>query len=180
MFWHPDVLLHDTGEGVFEAAQSPLIASPEPHPESAGRILNMKAMLERGPLAGALEWAPVRLHAEAELEMVHPPEYLDDVRSSAEAGGRRYTRHDGPRAPVVDRPGGCGQRRNGGRLGSNGAVLNPDLYARAPAGSPRPTGVCRWLLLPQQRRLAAETALRAGAERVAIVDFDVHPALGPY
>lgn len=33
VFWHPDVLRHDTGSGVFEAASSPLLEVPELHPE---------------------------------------------------------------------------------------------------------------------------------------------------
>ena len=91
VFWHPDVLLHDTGEGVFEAPASSLISASELHPESAPRILNMKSILERGPLASALEWAPVPLHGEEELELVHTAAYLDELHHSAAAGGRRFT-----------------------------------------------------------------------------------------
>ncbi len=178
MFWHPDVLLHDTGEGVFEAAQSPLIASPEPHPESAGRILNMKAMLERGPLAGALEWAPVRLHAEAELEMVHTPEYLDDLRSSAAAGGRRYTATTvlGPRSwPALVAAASAAM----GAASAAVAQSSTPTYAlvRPPGHHAQPACADGYCFL-NNAALAAETALRAGAERVAIVDFDVHHGNG--
>lgn len=59
MFWHPDVPWHDTGEGVFEAAPSPLLAAAETHPESAGRILNMRAAtLRPGTPAYALVRPP--------------------------------------------------------------------------------------------------------------------------
>src|SRR5947209_18799117 len=87
VLWHPDVLLHDTGEGVFEAAPSPLMASGELHPESAPRILNMKAILERGPLAGQLDWPTVPLCSSDALELVHVPEYVDEVRRTAVGGG---------------------------------------------------------------------------------------------
>ncbi len=178
VFWHPDVLLHDTGEGVFEAAQSPLIASPEPHPESAGRILNMKAMLERGPLAGALEWAPVRLHPEAELQMVHTPEYLDDVRSSAAAGGRRYTATTvlGPRSwPALVAAASAAMEAASAAMARSStpayALVRPPGHHAQPA---RADGYC----FLNNAALAAETALRSGAERVAIVDIDVHHGNG--
>ena len=50
VFWHPAVLEHDTGEGVFEAPPSALLAEQVRHPESAPRLANMKSLLERGPV----------------------------------------------------------------------------------------------------------------------------------
>jgi acetoin utilization deacetylase AcuC-like enzyme len=178
VYWHPDVLLHDTGEGVFEACPSPLIAAAETHPESAGRILNMKSILERGPLASALEWAPVPLHGEDELELVHTPAYLDEVRRSAAAGGRRFT------ATTV-----LGSQSWPALLAAASAAMEAARAASARPGVPayalvRPPGhhaqpgCADGYCFLNNAALAAETALRGGAERVAIVDIDVHHGNG--
>ena len=178
VFWHPDVLLHDTGEGVFEAPPSPLIAAAEPHPESATRILNMKSMLERGPLASALEWLPVPLHGEDELELVHTPAYLDEVRGSAAAGGRRYS------STTV-----LGAQSWAALLAAASAAMEAARAASARPGTPayalvRPPGhhaqpACAdGYCFLNNVALAAETVLRGRAERVAIVDIDVHHGNG--
>ena len=178
VFWHPDVLLHDTGEGVFEAPPSSLIGSSEAHPESAPRILNMKSILDRGPLASALEWAPVPLHGEDELELVHTAAYLDDVRRSAAAGGRRFTATTvlGPRSwPALVAAASAAMEA------ARAASVQPGVPAyalvRPPGHHAQPERADGYCFL-NNAALAAETALRAGAERVAIVDIDVHHGNG--
>lgn len=84
--WHDDVLLHDTGSGLFEQPAWPLLAEPEPHPENAVRLLNMKAVLERGPLAQHVRWR--RRHAgEDDLALVHDPAYARSIRELSARGG---------------------------------------------------------------------------------------------
>ena len=51
VFWHPAVLDHDTGRGIFEGGPSHLLEVPELHPENAERVRNMVSVLQRGPLA---------------------------------------------------------------------------------------------------------------------------------
>ena len=178
VFWHPDVLLHDTGEGVFEASPSPLIAAPETHPESAARILNMKSILERGPLASVLEWAPVPLHGEDELERVHTPAYLEEVRRSGAAGGRRYT------ATTVLGPGSwpallaaASAAMEAARAASARPGVPAYALVRPPGHHAQPECADGYCFL-NNAALAAETALRGGAERVAIIDIDVHHGNG--
>lgn len=77
VFWHEDVLLHDTGRGVFERAASPLLAEQEPHPENALRLRNMKAILERGPLREHVRWRAGRRAEPGELELVHEAAYVE-------------------------------------------------------------------------------------------------------
>ena len=50
VYWHDDCMLHDGGDSVLEDEPSPYIAIPEPHVETAMRVLNIKSMLETGPL----------------------------------------------------------------------------------------------------------------------------------
>src|SRR5437899_11956761 len=92
VFWHPDVLLHDTGSGVFEAGPSPLQAVPERHPENAGRVENMKAILERGPIADRVRWREGRHATVEELETVHDAGYVARIRALSEEGGHRIAR----------------------------------------------------------------------------------------
>jgi acetoin utilization deacetylase AcuC-like enzyme len=178
VFWHPDVLLHDTGEGVFEAPPSPLVTAAETHPESAPRILNMKSILERGPLASALGWAPVALHGEDELELVHTPAYLDELRRSAAAGGRRFTattvlgRQSWPALLAA---------ASAAMEAARAASARPGLPAYAlvrPPGHHAQPGCADGYCFLNNAALAAETALRGGAERVAIIDIDVHHGNG--
>ncbi len=178
VFWHPDVLSHTTGAGVFEAAASPLMAGDEPHPESAARVLNMKAILERGPLAAGLKWASVPTHADEELEMVHSRSYLDDLRRAAADGGRRFTSTTvlGPRSwPALVAAASASMEAAQAALARPGipayALVRPPGHHAQPACA---DGYC----FLNNGALAAETALRQGAERVAIIDFDVHHGNG--
>jgi acetoin utilization deacetylase AcuC-like enzyme len=178
VFWHEDVLLHETGAGVFEAAPSPLMVADERHPESAPRILNMKAILERGPLAGAVSWAPVPLHPAAELELVHDPAYLVEVQASADGGGRRYTSTTilGPRswAALI-------AAASAAMEASQAAMAHPGVPAYAlvrPPGHHAQPRCADGYCFVNHTALAAETARRGGARRVAIVDFDVHHGNG--
>ncbi len=84
---HEDCLAHDTGEGLFEAGPHPLIADPEPHPESPRRLRNVRSALERGPLADALEWRAARPAGRSALERVHSAAHVDRVEGLAELDG---------------------------------------------------------------------------------------------
>jgi acetoin utilization deacetylase AcuC-like enzyme len=178
VFWHPDVLRHDTGRGVFEAAPSPLLAVSERHPESAPRIENMKSILERGPLASHLTWSPVRLCAEAELELVHTPEYVSAIRQTAADGGRRFSATtvlaaDSWPALIAAASAAMEATRAALRDGAAPAyaLVRPPGHHAQPAQA---DGYCFF----NNAALGAEVALGAGAERVAIVDFDVHHGNG--
>src|SRR5436305_9593396 len=92
VFWHPDVLLHDTGSGVFETGPSPLQAVPERHPENAGRVENMKAILERGPLAERIRWREGRHASAEELALAHDPAYIQEIRRLSAEGGHLVSR----------------------------------------------------------------------------------------
>ena len=76
VFWHDDAIRHETGSGVFEHPPSPLLVEPELHPENAGRVRNMKAILERGPLADWVRWREGRHARPEEVALVHDPAYV--------------------------------------------------------------------------------------------------------
>ncbi|HXF97646.1 MAG TPA: hypothetical protein VNJ46_03420 [Gaiellaceae bacterium] len=177
VYWHPAVLEHDTGSGLFEAPPSSLLAVPEPHPENADRVRNMRSVLERGPIAPSLRWLDGRLAEVEELEAVHPRAYVEEIRRACEQG-RRLT------ATTVASPGSWAAllAAAGTALAAAEAVLSGAArvaYAlvRPPghhAGPARADGYCFF----NQCALVAERALASGLARVAVVDWDVHHGNG--
>src|SRR4051812_36202521 len=87
VFWHDDALAHDTGSGVFEHVPSPLIEVSELHPENDVRIRNIRSCLREGPISERLTWVDGRHATVDELEMLHDPAYIEQVREYCEAGG---------------------------------------------------------------------------------------------
>ena len=77
--------------------ETPLVEVPELHPENAERIRNVRAVLHNGPISGRLEWHPGRHALREELEMLHPPAYVDSIQSFCAAGGGYLTQS----TPVV-------------------------------------------------------------------------------
>ncbi|WP_405801187.1 hypothetical protein [Streptomyces sp. NBC_01506] len=181
VFWDERVLDHDTGSGFWEAAPSELLAEQELHPESAPRIRNMRAVLERGPVAGHVVWHPGRLATEAELTTVHTRSYVDDVRALCERGGS--ARHwltstttvtPGSWEPLLAAAGTC--------LAAVDAVLDGSCemaYAlvRPPGHHAQPEQADGYCVFGHAA-LAAQRARDRGVERVAVIDWDVHHGNG--
>jgi acetoin utilization deacetylase AcuC-like enzyme len=178
VFWHDDVLAHDTGSGVFEHPPSPLMAEEELHPENAVRLRNMKAILERGPLADHIRWRGGR-HAERhELELLHHGPYIDSVRECCEAGGGLLTSS----TPVSPGSWPAALAAAGSTLAAAEAVLDGETTAafalvRPPGHHAQPAQADGYCLF-NNVALAAELARRRGVDRVAVLDWDVHHGNG--
>ena len=178
VYWHDDVLVHDTGAGIFEQPPSPLIEVAELHPENAERIRNIRATLRNGPIAERLEWYTGRHARRDELEMLHLPEYIDSVREFCAAGGGYLTQS----TPVVARSWDAALAAAGTGLDATAAVLDGDCdlaYAlvRPPGHHAQPDRADGYCLF-SNAALAAELARRRGVERVAVLDWDVHHGNG--
>jgi acetoin utilization deacetylase AcuC-like enzyme len=178
VFWHPATLEHDTGSGVWEAPSSDLIEVPELHPENAERIRNMRSVLERGPLAPRLGWKDGRLAEVEELAVVHDLGYVSDLLQACEAGGVHLSS-----TTVLSATSWPALLASAGTtLAAVDAVVAGDAaigYAlvRPPghhAGPATADGYCFF----NNVALAAERFRAAGAERVAVVDWDVHHGNG--
>jgi acetoin utilization deacetylase AcuC-like enzyme len=178
VYWHPAVLEHDTGSGLWETPPSDLLAVQELHPENAERVENMRAVLDRGPLADRLDWHEGRLAHEEELEAVHERAYIERIREACAAGGAQVE------ATTVLSAGSWRAllAAAGTSLASVEAVVAGKTslaYAlvRPPghhAGPARADGYCFF----NHAALVAERFRAAGAERVAVVDWDVHHGNG--
>ena len=147
------------------------------HPESPARIDAILDDLARAPIAGVAIESP-RPATDAEIEAVHPAELPGGA-----GGPGRQTRPPGCRYRVS--PGSWrGRHPGGGRRGGRG---------RGGAGGPRRATPSRWCArrgtTPSRNRrwdFACSTTppspprprRRGGAERVLIVDWDVHHGNG--
>ena len=178
VFWHDDALLHDTGSGVFESPPSPLIEVSELHPENDVRIRNIRSCLREGPIAPRLAWRDGRHATIPELEMLHDPTYVEEVREFCEAGGGLLGGH----TVVSTGTWPAALSSAGTAIAAVEAVLDGDClrsYAlvRPPGHHAQPArtdGYCMF----SNTALAAETAIRRGVERAAIIDWDVHHGNG--
>ncbi len=172
------VLDHDTGSALHEAAPSPWFVANEPHTEGRLRIERMHDILERGPVADAVRFAPGRLATVDELQRVHEAEYITEVQQAIERGGGWVTGTTRLSAnswePLLAAAGTA--------LAAAETVLSgsaPMAYAltRPPghhAQRAQADGYCFF----NGVALAADAALQAGVERVLVIDWDVHHGNG--
>jgi len=179
VFWHPAALLHETGEGRWDAEASELLELQELHPENDVRIRNMRSILERGPIAERLRWNDGREATEDEILAVHTRAYLDSMRAFMASGGGRL-----PDGCTV----ACEESWQAALAAAGTAVEAVDAvldgratcsYAlvRPPGHHAQPDlhdGYCFF----NNAAIAAQHARDRGVERVAIVDWDVHHGNG--
>ena len=178
VFWHPAALEHDTGRGLWESPPSELLEVQELHPENSERIRNMRSVLLRGPLASRIGWRDGRLAELRELESVHDPDYVASIRETCEAGGRRFDTTTVLAAtswrPLLAAAGTTLAAADAVAVEESTiayALVRPPGHHAGPAVA---DGYCFF----NNVALAAERFRTAGAERVAIVDWDVHHGNG--
>lgn len=165
---HPCFVNHDTGPG---------------HPERADRMRAIDNVLVHDVFIDLVrEEAPLRDDVDEQIKLAHPADYLEKIRDIA-TGPINGTRHiDGD---TVISPGSweaalraCGAGLHGVDAVMEGRVANAFCQVRPPghhAESHRAMGFC----LFSNAAIAAHYArAKHGAERVAVIDFDVHHGNG--
>jgi acetoin utilization deacetylase AcuC-like enzyme len=165
---HPSFFNHDTGPG---------------HPERPDRMRAIDKILSHDVFKGLKrEEAPLREDVEAHIERAHPVAYLEQIRAIA-TGPIHGTRHiDGD---TVVSPGTweAALRAVGAGLHAvdavrTGRAANAFCQVRPPghhAEADRAMGFC---LFSNAAIAALYARSKHGAERVAVVDFDVHHGNG--
>lgn len=167
---HPAFVEHDTGYG---------------HPERADRMRAIdKVLAHESYNALVRAEAPLRVDVEEEIQRVHPRDFLDRIKGAAEVVKKRSAslHIDGD---TVMSPGSyeAALRAVGAGLDAvdevmSGRIANAFCQVRPPghhAESDRAMGFC----LFSNAAIAAHYArARHGAERIAVVDFDVHHGNG--
>jgi acetoin utilization deacetylase AcuC-like enzyme len=161
---HPACLEHNMGEG---------------HPERPDRVRAIERALESETFQMlARDIAP--LADDSSIARVHPQEYIDAIRAAAPKHGRVALDADTSMSPGTFE---AAQRAAGGAVFAvdevmSGKVRNAFVSTRPPghhAEVATPMGFCFF----NNAAIAARHAQKAyGAERVAIMDFDVHHGNG--
>lgn len=177
VWWHADVLTHDTGEGLFDSGPSPLIAVPERHPESAPRIANMKRALEAGAVGAHLEWRAGRHASDEEILRFHTPEHLA-LLEACDATGHHFSR------TTLMTPGSMRAIRAaaGTALAAMHCVLEArstmaHALVRPPGHHAAPAMVDGYCFL-NNLAIACALAKARGIGRIAVIDWDVHHGNG--
>jgi acetoin utilization deacetylase AcuC-like enzyme len=161
VFSDPLFLAHDPGPG---------------HPESAARLRAILDDFAANPVPGVVQRAP-RPATDEEILAVHSPDYFAALRSYA----GRLARLD---ADTISSPSSFAAARlaAGAAVGAveavwSGQAANAFVWARPP-GHHAEQGQAMGFCLLNNVAIAAEAARRLGAERVMIVDWDVHHGNG--
>ena len=166
---HPCFVDHDTGPG---------------HPERPDRMRAIDKALERKEFTFLLrEQAPLRDDAEAAIALAHPQELIDALKDARPADGE--TIHvDGDTVmsagswQAAMRAVGAGLRAVDVVMDKSSGVRNVFAQVRPPghhAETRRPMGFCLFNSIAIAGLYARQ---KHGAERVAVIDFDVHHGNG--
>ena len=151
--------------------------SPEPHPERPERLDAARAAVARSELDRPRTELPARDATEDELARVHLGSYLERLgRVAGSSGHFDADTYYGPESVAAAR------RAAGGALALAEALVRGDVDSgvallRPPGHHARPDSAMGFCLL-NNVAVAAAGARAAGAERVMVVDWDVHHGNG--
>ena len=165
VFYHPDCLLHDTGDQ---------------HPETAGRLKAAEEALRRAFFADRLHWHRPTPVAARWIEAVHSPEYRQFIEESCLVGRRHV---DFGETVICEESYQAALLSAGAAVGAVDAVFRDGYQTafaltRPPghhAGMEKAMGFCLFNNIAIAATYAEETY---GLERVCILDWDVHHGNG--
>ena len=176
--YYDDVFLaHDPPAGAFVLPAHDWLAVEEPHPDRPARIENVRHAIEKA-FPDLLRWEPVEPATRTQLERVHDPEYLDAFFDATP--GDRLTPETGVGEGTVE----AARHAAGAAVSAAERALDsePDEVVYAPV---RPSGhhaqpaTADGFCYLNNVAVAAAHALATGrADRVAVVDWDVHHGNG--
>ena len=165
---HPSFVNHDTGPG---------------HPERADRMRAIDKVLSHD-LFGSLKRAeaPLRDDVEQQIQLAHPKEHLERVRAVAAAKGNLPSHMD---PDTVMSPGTweAALRAVGAGIEAvdqvmSGEVANAFAQVRPPGHHAETDRVMGFCFFSNAAIAGLYARQKHGAERVAVVDFDVHHGNG--
>lgn len=172
-------LAHVPPAGEFEAPWSGRLAVREPHPDRRERVENVVSII-RSELAEVTSWASVQSASESAVTRVHTPEYVNEIREWATAGGGRLTEDTGGNRETFR----AALTAAGSAVGAAEHALDtglPDVsYALVrPSGHhAQPTQADGFCFFNNVAVAAEHLRATRSVDRVAILDWDVHHANG--
>ena len=178
VFFDPCNFEHDTGQGFFEARQSPYLPVIESHPENAARVRNMLGVLQQGPIAAALEWYAGDAAERQDLERFHASAYIDELASNPPNETRWYsgTTVFGPGSYDICRN-AAGQAIAAASHVFDGVGKLAFALLRPPGHHAQPEmadGYCFF----NNIGVAIESLRARGLKSAAVIDWDVHHGNG--
>jgi acetoin utilization deacetylase AcuC-like enzyme len=164
VIYSDEFLLHDTGEF---------------HPEKPGRLTAIESALKRSNFANQIDWrSPTSIAAKSPLpwiEQIHPAEYVRTVEQLSQQGGS--IDEDTVVSPKTYKVALLAV--NAWLDGMDLAITGQPSFvlARPPGHHAEPFGGMGFCIF-SNAAIAATYALANGAQRVAILDWDVHHGNG--
>lgn len=147
------------------------------HPESPERVRAITAALEASPIGAHAEWVTAAPASDDELERVHPPAYLERLRHIAQRGGGTIDADTAMNAATWE----AAVHAAGAAIGAAASALDgvPAFALVRPPGHHATATQAMGFCFINNVVVAARAAMaRHGAERVLIVDWDVHHGNG--
>jgi acetoin utilization deacetylase AcuC-like enzyme len=161
---HPDCLLHDMGQG---------------HPERPDRLRAIEIALEAAAF-NRLKRERAPLAKLAAIERLHPPSYVEAIRAATPKRDLIWLDPDTAMSPGSWT---AALRATGAVIYAvdqvmSGAAGNAFCAVRPPGHHAEPSGAMGFCLFNSVAIAALHARIAHGAERVAVVDFDVHHGNG--
>jgi acetoin utilization deacetylase AcuC-like enzyme len=172
-------LEHEAPGGKFVLPADELLGVDDPHPDTPDRIRNIRHVVDR-QLDDVTTWEAVTPATREELRRVHDPGYLDDLEAACAGGGERLT----PTTGVSERTCEAARHAAGAAILTAERALDGGVdevaYAPVrPSGHHAQPGQADGFCYLNNVAVAAAAARTAGAaDRVAVVDWDVHHGNG--
>lgn len=170
---------HEQPDGTLGLPSQDVVAVDERHPDRPERIENIEHAI-RTALPEHASWPDVDPAPFSALERVHETAYLEEVEAFAASGGGRYEATTGVSSATWDAvhhaAGAAIQATE--RTLETGPGTVPYALVR-PSGHHAQTAQADGYCLVNNVAVAADHARAAGlADRVAVLDWDVHPGNG--
>ncbi len=178
-YYDDAALAHVAPKGEFDMPASGRLAVEEPHPDRRERVENLVAIL-RSELGDETTWSGIDPATRSRLERVHAPAYVDEVREWAAGGGGRLTPETGGNAETyraaLTAAGGAVAAAE--RAVDAGLPEVPYALVRPSGHHAQPAQADGFCFFNNVAVAAAHLLATDRADRVAILDWDVHHANG--
>ncbi|WP_336037080.1 class II histone deacetylase [Halobacterium yunchengense] len=172
-------LAHVAPSGEYDAPWSGRLAVRQRHPDRRERVENVRAAI-RSELGGHTTWTDVEPASRTQLERVHDAAYVDEVRDWAAGGGGRLTTETGGNAETyrAARVAAGGATAAARRAVDAGLPEVPYALVRPSGHHAQPDRADGFCFFNNVAVAAADLLASGRADRVAVLDWDVHHANG--